>query len=52
MDAILNKTCSSLNGCAMYFLIFPWNECAELITDSGINKVVYYYDKYSESKYI
>ena len=52
MDAILNKTCSSLNGCTMYTLIFPWNECAKLIIESGINKVVYYYDKYPKSKYM
>ena len=36
----------------MYTLIFPWNECAKLIIDSGINKVVYYYNKYPKSRYI
>ena len=52
MDAILNKTCSSLEGCTLYTLIFPWNECAKLIVESGIKKVVYFCDKYPDNKYI
>ena len=52
MDAILNKTYCSLNGCTMYTLVFPWNECAKLIVESGIKKVVYYRDKYMADVHI
>ena len=51
MDAILNKTCLSLDGCTMYTLVYPWNECAKLIIASGIKKVVYYSDKYSKKNF-
>ena len=47
MDAILNKTCESLQDCTMYSLVLPWNECAKLIIESGIKKLVYYVDKFS-----
>ena len=50
MDAILNKTCESLQDCTMYSLVLPWNECAKLIIESGIKKLVYYVDKFSTSK--
>ena len=46
MDAILNKTYCSLNGCTMYTLVFPGYESAKLIVESGIKKIVYYLDKY------
>ena len=51
MDAILNKTCLSLDGCTMYTLVYPWNECAKLIVASEIKKVVYYSDKYSKKNF-
>ena len=41
MDAIMNKTGCSSNGCTMYTLVHPWNECAKLIIESGIKKVFY-----------
>ena len=47
MDAILNKTCKSLEDCTMYSLVLPYHECAKLIVESGITKLVYYVDKYS-----
>ena len=47
MDAILNKTYCSLNGCNIYTLVFPWNECAKLIIESRIKEVVYYLDEYA-----
>ena len=49
MDAILNKTCESLHDCTMYSLVLPYYECAKLIVESGITKLVYYVDKYSET---
>ena len=47
MDAIFNKTCESLQDCTMYSLVLPWNECAKLIVESGIKKLVYYVDRFS-----
>lgn len=47
-NAILNST-SSLKGATMYVTLFPCNECAKLIIQSGIKKVVYMEDKYRES---
>ena len=45
-NAILNATCS-LENCTLYVSLFPCNECAKLIIQSGIKKVVYIDDKYS-----
>ena len=47
MSAILNKTCDSLQDCTMYSLVLPYNECAKVIIESGIKKLIYYVDKYS-----
>ena len=33
----------------MYVAMFPCNECAKLIIQSGIKKVVYLIDKYAET---
>ena len=41
MDAILNKSCESLQDCTMYSLILPYNECAKLIVESGIKLLIY-----------
>ncbi|HEY8364000.1 MAG TPA: dCMP deaminase family protein [Haloplasmataceae bacterium] len=48
-NAILNST-SKLKDCTMYVTLFPCNECAKLIIQSGIKEVVYYSDKYSDSE--
>lgn len=45
-NAILNATCS-LEGCTLYVTLFPCNECAKLVIQSGIKKIVYMDDKYS-----
>ena len=47
MDAILNKSCESLEDCTIYSLLLPYNECAKLIVESGIKQLIYYVDKYS-----
>ncbi len=47
-NAILNSTCS-LEGCSMYVTLFPCNECAKLIIQSGIKRIIYMDDKYSGS---
>ena len=45
MNAIMNKTSASLKNCTIYVSLFPCNECAKIIIQSGIKKVVYYSDK-------
>ena len=47
-NAILNST-SSLKGATMYVTLFPCNECAKLIIQSGIKRVVYLEDKYHDT---
>ena len=44
-NAILNST-SPLDGCSIYVSLFPCNECAKLIIQSGIKRIVYMDDKY------
>lgn len=45
-NAILNAT-ESLIDCKLYVSLFPCNECAKLIIQSGIKEVVYMDDKYN-----
>ncbi|MBQ2774953.1 MAG: dCMP deaminase family protein [Clostridia bacterium] len=48
LNAILN--CSyDLHGCRIYVALFPCNECAKAIIQSGIKEVVYISDKYRDS---
>uniref|UniRef100_UPI00358F3E51 deoxycytidylate deaminase n=1 Tax=Myxine glutinosa TaxID=7769 RepID=UPI00358F3E51 len=49
MNAILNKNCADLKGCSLYVALFPCNECAKLIIQSGIHEVIYKSDKYATS---
>ncbi|KAM9477775.1 deoxycytidylate deaminase-like [Clarias gariepinus] len=46
MNAIMNKNSADVKGCIMYVALFPCNECAKLIIQSGIKEVVYLSDKY------
>jgi dCMP deaminase len=48
LNAILNATQTSLKNCTIYVALFPCNECAKSIIQSGIKKVVYLSDKYME----
>ncbi|CAI5743377.1 unnamed protein product [Hyaloperonospora brassicae] len=48
MNAILNKNSTDVKGCTMYVALFPCNECAKLIIQSGIARVVYCSDKYKQ----
>lgn len=49
-NAILNiRNGSSLKGCTVYVTLFPCNECAKAIIQTGINKIVYLSDKYGDS---
>ena len=45
-NAILNST-SNLQGATLYVTLFPCNECAKLIIQSGIKEIVYMSDKYN-----
>ncbi len=47
LNAILNNAGSSLEGCRVYVALFPCNECAKAIIQSGIKEVVYLSDKYN-----
>ena len=49
LNAILNSTIASLRGATLYVALFPCNECAKAIIQSGIKKVVYLSDKYETS---
>ena len=46
LNAILNST-RDLHGCTLYVSLFPCNECAKAIIQSGIRKIVYEDDKYA-----
>ena len=39
MNAILNKNSATVDGCKLYVALFPCNECAKLIIQSGIKQV-------------
>lgn len=45
VNAILNSR-QNLEGCILYVSLFPCNECAKIIIQSGIKEVVYISDKY------
>lgn len=49
LNAILNSI-QPLAGCTLYVSLFPCNECAKAIIQSGISKVVYESDKYNGSQ--
>ena len=46
LNAILNSSGKSLSGATLYVGLFPCNECAKAIIQSGIREVVYLSDKY------
>ncbi len=48
LNAILNSR-GSVAGCRIYVALFPCNECAKAIVQSGIKEVIYLSDKYKES---
>ena len=49
LNAILNCSTGKVRGCTVYTTLFPCNECAKAIIQSGITEVVYMMDKYAES---
>ena len=48
LNAILNSKIS-LHGATLYVTLFPCNECAKAIIQSGIKKVLYLSDKYKDT---
>ena len=49
LNAILNYRGGSLEGATIYVTLFPCNECAKAIIQSGIREVVYDCDKYADT---
>lgn len=48
LNAILNAG-KDLHGSTIYVTLFPCNECAKAIIQSGIKRIVYLDDKYKDS---
>lgn len=46
LNAILNNNGNILRGSRIYTTLFPCNECAKAIIQSGIKSVIYKLDKY------
>ena len=49
LNAILNSNIGTLGGCTVYVTLFPCNECAKAIIQSGIKRVVYFSNKYADT---
>lgn len=49
LNAILNYTGSTLKQSRIYVTLFPCNECAKAIIQSGIKEVIYMCDKYKDT---
>ncbi len=49
LNAILNSP-RSVSGCTIYVSLFPCNECAKAIIQSGIKRIVYESDKYAQTE--
>jgi len=49
LNAILNYRGGSLEGSKLYVSLFPCNECAKAIIQSGIRTIIYDSDKYAET---
>ena len=49
LNAILNASGRDLRGSRIYVALFPCNECAKSIIQSGIKEVIYLSDKYNDT---
>jgi len=45
LNAVLNKNTADVKDCTIYVAMFPCNECAKVIVQSGIREVVYASEK-------
>ena len=50
LNAILNAGGQDLRGAKIYVALFPCNECAKAIIQSGIKEVIYISDKYASTE--
>lgn len=49
LNAILNARGRSVVGTRLYVALFPCNECAKAIIQSGVTEVIYLSDKYANT---
>ena len=49
LNAILNANGRDLQGSRVYVALFPCNECAKAIIQSGVREVIYLSDKYADT---
>lgn len=49
LNAILNYTGTTLKNSRIYVALFPCNECAKAIIQSGIKEIIYKSDKYADT---
>jgi dCMP deaminase len=49
LNAVLNRIDLNLDKCTIYAALFPCNECAKVIIQSGIKEVVFLNDKYAHT---
>ena len=49
LNTILNANGKNLRGSRLYVSLFPCNECAKAIIQSGIKEIIYLSDKYALS---
>ena len=49
LNAILNSNGRNLRGSRIYVALFPCNECAKAIIQSGIKEIIYLSDKYAHT---
>lgn len=49
LNSILNAGGKSLKGARIYVALFPCNECAKAIIQSGISEIIYLSDKYHDT---
>ena len=49
LNAILNANGRDLRGSRIYVALFPCNECAKAIIQSGVSEVLYLSDKYKDT---
>jgi dCMP deaminase len=52
LNAILNSPHNELKNCSVYVTLFPCNECAKAVIQSGVTEVIYLSDKYKETDII
>ena len=49
LNAILNASGRDLRGSRLFVALFPCNECAKAIIQSGVKEVIYLSDKYANT---